>query len=70
MVKADLRIGYLEGPDFIDGILDIQPEGELSPGGTAAITFAVVDEFGNLADTQESVILASDCIAKGLATVA
>ena len=63
VVKADLRIGYLEGPDFIEGILDIQPEGELSPGGTAAITFAVVDEFGNLADTQENVLIASDCIA-------
>ena len=69
VVKADLRIGYFEGPDFIDGVLDIQPEGELSPGGTANITFAIIDEFGNLADTQERVLFASDCIATGRATL-
>ena len=69
VVKADLRIGYFEGPDFIDGVLEIQPEGELSPGGTASLTFAVVNEFDNLADTQERVLLASDCLAKGLASV-
>ena len=69
VIKADLRIGYFEGSDFIDGVLEIQPEGELSPGGTASLTFAVVNEFDNLADTQESVLLASDCLAKGLATV-
>lgn len=69
VVKADLRIGYFEGSDFIDGVLEIQPEGELSPGGTASLTFAVVNEFDNLAETQERVLLTSDCLAKGLASV-
>lgn len=69
VVKADLRIGYYEGQEFIDGVIEILPEGELSPGGTASLTFAIVDEFGNLADTQERVLLASDCIAKGLASL-
>jgi hypothetical protein len=69
VVKANLRLGYFEGTDFIDGMIDVQPKETLSPGGTAYLTFSVVDEFGALAVTDEQVKLASQCIGGNFATL-
>jgi hypothetical protein len=69
VVKADLRIGSFVGNDFNEGVIDIQPQDELSPGGTATLTVAVVNEFDNLAATDERVLFTSECIARKLANL-
>jgi hypothetical protein len=67
--KADLRIGYINDGNFIEGMIEVQPDETLAPGGSATLSFAVVDEFGNLAQTTEQVRLFSQCISAGLANI-
>ena len=66
---AGLRLGYFEDGNFIEGQILVEPEGELSPTGTASLIFAVVDEDGQRADTEEQVSIRSECLAAGDATL-
>ena len=69
VVKADLRIGSFAGNDFNEGVIDIVPQDELSPGGTASLSVAILNDFDNLTETQETVLFTSDCLARKLATM-
>jgi hypothetical protein len=71
VVKAALTIGSFDNTnEFMEGVIDAIPrDDELSPGGTGTLTVAIVNDFGNLADTQENVLFTSDCLARGLATL-
>lgn len=69
VVKADLRLGYINGGNFVEGMINVQPDETLAPGGSATLTFAVVDEFNNLAQTTEQVRLFSQCISGGLSNI-
>lgn len=70
IVQAERSIGYFDEDDiFINGALLINPDKQLSPGGAAAITVAVVDDDGKRVATEESVTLTSDCLYSGGATL-
>jgi hypothetical protein len=47
----------------------VVPKETISPDGTATLTLAIIDEFGRIAETDEQVLLVSDCLAANLATL-
>ena len=50
------KIGYITSAgDFVEGVLRVEPSGQVSAGGTAALTVVVVDENNDLVTTEESV---------------
>ena len=70
VVQAERSIGYFDDDDvFRNGTLLINPDKQLSPGGSAAITVAVVGDNGKRVSTEESVTLSSDCLYSGAATL-
>jgi hypothetical protein len=61
--QAPRKIGYITNAgDFVEGVLKVEPSGQVSAGGTAALTVAVVDENNDLVTTEESVTFTSNCL--------
>jgi hypothetical protein len=57
------KIGYITSAgDFVEGVLKVEPSGQVSAGGTAALTVVVVDENNDLVTTEESVTFTSNCL--------
>ena len=70
VVQADRRVGYFDATGaFVEGALLISPDKELSPAGTAAITFAVVDDEDQRVKTEEILTLNSECLFSSKATL-
>ncbi len=68
--QAVRKLGYFnDNGDFIEGQIDIEPGDQLSPGGTAALTFAVVDANNERADSTETVEISSECLFGSQATL-
>jgi len=62
---AGLRLGYFADGFFVEGEILVEPSSQLSPTGTASLIFAVVDENGERAQTEEQVSIRSECLAAG-----
>jgi len=61
--QAPRKIGYITSAgDFVEGVLKVEPSGQVSAGGTAALTVVVVDENNDLVTTEESVTFTSNCL--------
>ena len=70
VAQADRRLGsYDSAGSFIEGVIAITPDSALSPGGTAALSFAVVDSDGQPVSTREQLTITSSCLFGGLATL-
>ena len=70
VTQASRKLGYFEADGaFVEGKLKINPAKALSPGGTAAVSFAVVDEALQRVRTEEKVTLSSECLFSALATI-
>jgi len=70
VIQADRSLGYFNNAgDFVDGLLLINPEKELSPGGSAAITLAVVNDVGERVTNEETITLSSNCLFSGAASI-
>ena len=70
VIQADRSLGYFNNAgDFVDGLLLINPEKELSPGGSAAITLAVVNDEGERVTHEETITLSSNCLFSGAASI-
>ena len=64
------RLGYIDSSGtFIEGKIKVQPSGQISAGGTAALTLVVVDENLEPVSTQESISFQSNCLFGDLATL-
>jgi hypothetical protein len=65
-----IRLGSFQDGVFIEGEIDIQPEGKiLSPSGVGTLTVAVVDENDNRVATPEIMTVSSECLVAGLAAL-
>jgi len=61
--QAPRKIGYITSAgDFVEGVLKVEPSGQVSAEGTAALTVVVVDENNDLVTTEESVTFTSNCL--------
>ncbi|MEP6391851.1 MAG: hypothetical protein ABJ056_18180 [Halioglobus sp.] len=69
ITQEGLRLGSFSGGVFLDGVIDIQPEGQLSPSGIGALTIAVADGDGNYSETEELVKITSNCLISGKASI-
>ena len=68
--QAIRKLGHINADgEFVEGEIGIVPDGQLSPGGTAVLALAVVDENGELVSTQESVSIESSCLFGALAVL-
>ncbi|MFK8047878.1 MAG: hypothetical protein AB8B81_05535 [Halioglobus sp.] len=66
--RPDLRVGYFNGDTFIEGEIGLLTD-SLSSSGSTLLRLAVVDSNGNEATTAEDIILRSQCVVDGLATL-
>ena len=66
--RPDLRVGYFNGNTFIEGEIGLLTD-SLSSSGSTLLRLAVVDSNGNEATTAEDIILRSQCVVDGLATL-
>ena len=70
IVQAGRSLGYFDDAgDFIEGLLLISPDKALSPGGSAAVSLAVVNAKGERITNEESVTLSSNCLFSGAASI-
>ncbi len=69
--QAVHQLGHfdVEG-NFIEGVIGIVPDGRLSPGGTAILSFAVVDEDLNPVSTGDTLSVSSPCLFNNQALLA
>ena len=69
--QAIHQLGHfdVEG-NFIEGVIGIVPDGRLSPGGTAILSFAVVDEDLNPVSTGDTLSVSSPCLFNNQALLA
>ena len=64
------KLGHFDSEgNFVEGVIKISPTGKLSPGGTATLFLAVVDEDLEPSGTEESVAISSSCLFGNLATL-
>jgi hypothetical protein len=70
-VPAETRkLGRIDSAgQFVEGEIGIAPQGQISEGGTAVLSLVVVDENLDVVSTPEVVILSSNCLLGGLATL-
>ena len=68
--QAVRKLGHIdiEG-NFVEGVIGIVPDGELSPGGTAILNFAVVDEDLQFVTSEELLSITSSCLTGNLAVI-
>ncbi|MEH6582425.1 MAG: hypothetical protein V7754_10855 [Halioglobus sp.] len=62
--RPDLRLGYFEENTFFEGLIEVVPE-EITAGGSASVTIAIVDATGERVTTEETILLGSDCARNG-----
>jgi hypothetical protein len=61
--QAVRKIGHITSAGaFVDGIIKVEPSGQVSPGGTAALSVVVVDDNNDLVTTEESITFTSNCL--------
>ena len=64
------KLGRIDSSgQFIEGEIGIAPTGQISEGGTAALSLVVVDENLDLVSTPQTVTLTSNCLMGGRATL-
>jgi hypothetical protein len=57
------KIGHITSAgNFVEGVIKVEPSGQVSTGGTAALTVAVVDDNNDPVTTEESVTFTSNCL--------
>ena len=62
------KLGHIDSSGaFVEGIIKIEPTGQISAGGTAAMTLVVVDENLEPVTTQETISFSSNCLFGDLA---
>ena len=67
---ATRKLGHIDSSgQFIEGAIGIAPSGQISEGGTAALSLVIVDENLDLVSTPETVTLTSNCLLGGRATL-
>ena len=68
--QAMRKLGHIdiEG-NFVEGVIGIVPDGKLSPGGTAILNFAVVDEDLEFVTSEELLSITSSCLTGSLAVI-
>jgi hypothetical protein len=67
---ATRKLGRINNSgQFVEGEIGIAPTGQISEGGTAALSLVVVDENLDLVSTPEAVTLTSNCLLGGRATL-
>jgi hypothetical protein len=67
---ATRKLGRIDSAgQFVEGEIGIAPQGQISEGGTAVLSLVVVDENLDVVSTPEVVILSSNCLLGGLATL-
>ena len=67
---ATRKLGHIDSSgQFVEGEIGIAPTGQISEGGTAALSLVVVDENLDLVSTPEAVTLTSNCLLGGRATL-
>jgi len=70
VIQANRSLGYFDNAgDFVEGVLLINPDKELSPGGSASITLGVVNDAGERVTNEETVTLSSNCLLSGAASI-
>jgi hypothetical protein len=68
--QAIRKIGHFDDSgEFIEGVIKVEPAKELSPGGTAALTVAVVDGENQRTSSEEVIEITSECLFGGEATL-
>ncbi|MDB2645023.1 hypothetical protein N9Y37_11280 [Luminiphilus sp.] len=61
--QAARKIGYIDNAGaFVDGVIQVDPSGQVSAGGTAALTVVVVDDNNDPVTTEERVTFSSNCL--------
>lgn len=68
VVRPDLRVGNFQGETFIDGEIGLLAD-TLSSSGSTLLRLAVVDNNGREVTTSEGILLRSQCVVDGLATL-
>lgn len=66
--RPDLSIGYFDGNTFVNGEIGLLTN-SLSSSGSTLLRLAVVDSNGDEATTAEEIVLRSQCVVDGLATL-
>jgi hypothetical protein len=57
------KIGHINSDGaFVDGVIKVEPAGQVSAGGTAALTVVVVDDNNEPVTTEELVTFSSNCL--------
>ncbi len=70
VIQANRSLGYFDNAGaFVEGVLLINPDKELSPGGSASITLGVVNDAGERVTNEETVTLSSNCLLSGAASI-
>ena len=68
--QAVRKLGHIDSEgNFVEGVIKIAPSGQLSPGGTAALTFNVVDDELKPVTTEETLTISSSCLSGNLAVL-
>ena len=61
--QAARKIGHINNAGaFVDGVIQVEPSGQVSAGGTAALTVVVVDDNNDPVTTEERVTFSSNCL--------
>ena len=70
-IPAETRkLGHINASgNFVEGVIKVEPTGQISAGGTAALTLVVVDENLEPVTTQESLTFTSNCLFGDLAVL-
>jgi hypothetical protein len=70
LAQAERRLGFFNDQgSFVAGQIKVEPAKQLSPGGTAVLTIAVVDSANQRVSSEDTITLASDCIFSNQATI-
>jgi hypothetical protein len=65
---SNLRLGYLQGGQFFEGEIGIEPQGPIPANGEAFLKLAIVDENGLPVGSAETILIKSECLSDGDAT--
>jgi len=70
-IPAETRkLGHIDDAgDFVEGVIKVAPAGQISAGGTAALTLVVVDDNLDPVTTQETLTFSSNCLFGDLAVL-
>lgn len=61
--QAPRKIGYIDSAGtFVEGVIKVEPSGQVSAGGSAALTVVVVDGNNDPVSTEERLTFTSNCL--------